>query len=172
MFALVSGEAVEKYPYTIRELRKDNPHTSFPRQPSSVLLAEFGVVEVQDTPRPEYDPITQDLTEGDPVLENGQWHRTWVVTDASHEEIERRQKALIPDSVTALQALLALDQAGLSGAYETWSQDPGRTFSQRAFIEKAQHWRRDDPTLAAAALDLGLSEEQLDQLFVAASQIN
>ena len=72
----------------------------------------------------------------------------------------------VPEAVPALEALLALDAAGLSDAYETWATDPARTFAERAFINKAQNWRRDDPTLQAAAEALELSSEQVDQLFI------
>ena len=48
--------------------------------------------------------------------------------------------------------------------------DPARTFAERVFINKALTWRRDDPTLQAAAEALELSSEQVDQLFIAADQ--
>lgn len=73
--------------------------------------------------------------------------------------------------VTALQGLLAIDHAGLSVEYTVWSNSPLRTFAQKAFINKAQTWRRDDPTLIAAAADIGLSEGQLDALFTLASNL-
>jgi hypothetical protein len=73
--------------------------------------------------------------------------------------------------VTALQGLLAIDHAGLSVEYTVWSNSPLRTFAQKAFINKAQTWRRDDPTLNAAATELGLSEGQLDALFTLASNL-
>ena len=76
----------------------------------------------------------------------------------------------VPEAVPALEALLALDAAGLSGAYEAWATDPARTFAERAFINKALTWRRDDPTLNAAGDALGLTEEQKDQLFITADQ--
>lgn len=74
----------------------------------------------------------------------------------------------VPQSIPTLSALLVLDSAGLADAYEAWATSPDRTFAQRAFISKATHWRRDDPTLLAAAAELGLSDEQVDGLFVAA----
>lgn len=88
------------------------------------------------------------------------------------EDFSEDQPALVvdqaPQVIDALQGLLALDHAGLSSAYEAWANDPSRTFAQRAFINKAVTWRRDDPTLNAAAIDLGLSGEQVDQLFLLA----
>lgn len=73
--------------------------------------------------------------------------------------------ATVPYSVTALQGLLAIDQSGLASAYETWANDPARTFAQKAFINKAQTWKRDDPTLIAAATALGLTSGQMDAMF-------
>lgn len=74
-------------------------------------------------------------------------------------------------SVTALQGLLALDHEGLSSYYEAWALAPERTFAQRAFINKAMTWRRDDPTLNTAATDLGLTTEQVDALFALATTL-
>lgn len=73
--------------------------------------------------------------------------------------------------VTALQGLLAIDHAGLSLEYTLWANSPLRTFAQKAFIDKAQVWKRDDPTLVAAATDLGISSDQLDALFMLASNL-
>lgn len=68
-------------------------------------------------------------------------------------------------SVTALQGLLAIDASGLADEYEAWANDPARTFAERAFINKAQEWRRDDATLAGAAGALGLTDAQVDAMF-------
>ena len=73
--------------------------------------------------------------------------------------------------VTALQGMLAIDQAGLADAYEAWANDPSRTFAEKAFITRAQTWQRDDPILAAAAEALGLDDAQVDALFEAAAQL-
>ena len=76
-----------------------------------------------------------------------------------------------PQVIAALQGLLAIDQAGLSASYDVWANDPSRTFAQKAFINKALTWKRDDPTLNAAALDLGLTSTQLDNLFALAATL-
>lgn len=72
----------------------------------------------------------------------------------------------IPQSITALQGLLAIDHFGLAAAYESWAQAPDRTFAQRAFINKAQTWARTDSTLLAAAESFGLTDTQVDAMFV------
>jgi len=75
----------------------------------------------------------------------------------------------IPQRVTALQGLLAIDEAGLSAAYQAWAQSPSREFAERAYIDKALHWNRTDPVLIAGATALGLTSAQLDALFVSAA---
>ncbi|MBC7861135.1 MAG: hypothetical protein H7Z39_20625 [Burkholderiaceae bacterium] len=83
---------------------------------------------------------------------HGDYERALVVVAVSH-------------SIEPLQGLLALDAAGLAGAYEQWASDPARTFAEKAFIERAQVWRRDDPLLQAAMASLGMTPAQGDDLF-------
>ena len=52
MYAKVSGTTVVQYPYTIGQLRKDNPNVSFPKNINSATLARFGVVGVLEGPQP------------------------------------------------------------------------------------------------------------------------
>lgn len=71
----------------------------------------------------------------------------------------------VPQEVTALQAMKALDAAGMSAAYEAWANAPERTFLERAFIQRAAHWLRSDPVLLSGATAIGISGAQLDDLF-------
>lgn len=67
--------------------------------------------------------------------------------------------------ISALQGLKAIDHFGLATQYDAWANDPARTFLERAFINKAQTWERDDATLTAAALALGISDAEIDAMF-------
>lgn len=78
---------------------------------------------------------------------------------------------VIPDSITPLQGLLVLDKFGMAATYEAWAADPARTFAERSFITRAQTWRRNDPTLLAAASAFNLTPEQLDTLFIEGAQL-
>ena len=77
----------------------------------------------------------------------------------------------VPPEVTPLQALLAIDQAGMSAAFDAWATDPARTFAEKSFINRAAVWRRDDPLMIAGATALGMSSAQLDQLFILAETL-
>ena len=89
MHILAPNQTIEKYPYTIGELRKDNPNTSFPKRPSDDLLVGWDVYSVVDSNSPAYDH-TKNITEGTPVLVNGVWTQVWDVTDATPEEVSQR----------------------------------------------------------------------------------
>lgn len=77
----------------------------------------------------------------------------------------------VPDAVEPMQGLLAIAAFGMAAAYEDWVDSPDRTFSERAFINRARTWRRDAPILQYAATALGLTSEQLDALFIKAATL-
>lgn len=91
MHALIFDGAVQKYPYSIGNLRKDNPQTSFPRRPSDAALEEWGVYVVARVDRPEIDELTQDAKEMTPVFVNGTWTQVWEVVPASPEDVVQRK---------------------------------------------------------------------------------
>jgi hypothetical protein len=111
MHALIEDNAVKQYPYSISQLLRDNPQTSFPKNPSDALLAEYNVYPVKPTERPEFDPMAQRLEEGTPVRQKArnpdgtfkpddpatpeneawEWVQTWQVTPLTEEEIAQLQ---------------------------------------------------------------------------------
>jgi hypothetical protein len=91
MYILAINGTAETYPYSIGQLRKDNPQVSFPKNPTDTLLASYNVYPVTRTERPAYDPITQNLTEGTPTSDAGVWTQIWAVTEATPEEVEQRK---------------------------------------------------------------------------------
>ena len=71
-------DAGTEYPYTIEQLRQDNPNTSFPTRLNADVLEQFNVYEVVLTSPPQYDYVSHKLSEGIPVRqkarnEDGTW---------------------------------------------------------------------------------------------------
>jgi hypothetical protein len=106
MYALIQDNTVQTYPYWIAQLRKDHPNTSFPKNPNEELLAEYGVVRVYPTDRPEVDH-TQNVNEGNPSQIDGKWVQMWVISDATAEEIEQRTETQAQTVRAQRDALLA-----------------------------------------------------------------
>ncbi len=79
-----------------------------------------------------------------------------------------------PTVVTRAQGKAALIQAGLWDdvlAYVDAITDPTQQALARVALDDTTEWRRDSPFLATAAAALGLTDQQLDDLFVAAAAI-
>jgi len=89
------------------------------------------------------------------------------------EEIEAHRKSMVPESVTMRQCRIALLDAGLLDAVQSSIATMPGTDGERARIdwEYAQEVRRDWPLIAYMAGDLGLTDEQVDGLFMAAAAI-
>jgi hypothetical protein len=95
MYALIEDGAVKQYPYTVAQLRRANPHTSFPVNPSPDALAGFGVLVVFNSTPPEYDTMTQALEEETPVFDDEaeHWSQVWRVRDLTEDELQQRTDA-------------------------------------------------------------------------------
>lgn len=52
---------VEQFPYTLGDLRRDNPQTSFPKKIGDAILASYGIFHVMPDAQPEYDNLVQTL---------------------------------------------------------------------------------------------------------------
>ncbi len=69
----------------------------------------------------------------------------------------------VPESISPRQARLALLAAGLLDAAEAAVNQAGPV--AKIYWEYAVEWRRDEPVLIQLAAALGLTPEQLDDLF-------
>lgn len=80
----------------------------------------------------------------------------------------------VPQQVTNAQGAAALIQAGLWGDvldYVDAMTDPTEKALAEVALHRTTHWTRTSPFLNAAATALGMSSEDLDNLFIQASEI-
>jgi hypothetical protein len=125
MYVLAPNQTAETFPYSIGDLRRDNPNTSFPRNPSDALLADWNVFPVIEQSPPEYNPSNQNLNQLNPTLVDGEWLQTWQITPASAEEITerlQRKEAEVRQQRNALLSACDWTQLPDSPAdHETWA---------------------------------------------------
>ena len=93
MWVKASNQIVEKFPYTIRDLKKDNPNVSFPRNPKIDSVAEFGVQQVHEAPMVEVGENQVAHRKEKPDYEGNKWVLNWVVYDKSQEQIDNEIKS-------------------------------------------------------------------------------
>lgn len=79
--------------------------------------------------------------------------------------------APVPESVSILRAQLALDAAGLLDDVEAYMADPSAPKAHKIFWAKIDLLWRDSDVLATVAGHLGLTSEQIDDLFRAAAAL-
>lgn len=85
--------------YSIGQLRRDNPNTSFPKQPSDALLAERDVYPYTVDPQPTYDSLTHRAAGAFVQDAQGAWSQSWSVeqlpqADAEHNVRNKRDSLL------------------------------------------------------------------------------
>jgi hypothetical protein len=78
-------------PYSIGQLRRDNPQVSFPQDPSNATLAAYGMYPLKPTSPPTFDPTTQRVEEGQPALQSGEWVQVWSTLALTAAEVAQAQ---------------------------------------------------------------------------------
>jgi hypothetical protein len=89
MYVKITNGTVDTYPYSVGQLRRDNPNTSFPKQVPDAILAEYGVYPVTLLASPDIDGRTQRVTqEAQPTLVGGNWTIGWTTSSKTAEEVQ------------------------------------------------------------------------------------
>ena len=87
MYVKITSGSVDQYPYTIGQLRRDNPNVSFPKQISTRILQKYGVHEVTVDAIPSYNEKTQSVEQNvAPTLIDDSWVLGWAVSEKTSEE--------------------------------------------------------------------------------------
>jgi len=61
MYVKVTNGQPTQFPYTVGQLRRDNPRTSFPKVIPEELLRNYGVHPVEEGKKPEHDPLVHNV---------------------------------------------------------------------------------------------------------------
>ena len=100
MFVKITNGVVEKYPFTVEELRREHPTTSFPAPFTREVLELYGLFAVDIKPAP---PVDRDVTElrlkEKPHWSEGRWVLDWDVHQKPLEEASAAIRALRDDKL-------------------------------------------------------------------------
>lgn len=161
------------YPVTFEQLRAQYPQTMFP-QDFAGDFAHFASVSMDDYPA--YDAATHKVVALAPVLTDGEWRQAWYVVALNQQEIDDARRAGIPTSCTPAQGLIALyalqsiTEEDIATAIAA-IPDPVQRYSAQIGYTRATTWERTSATMQALAALLGLSESELDALFIYAGGV-
>jgi hypothetical protein len=88
---LTADGSVDRYPYTLTDLRRANPGTSFPKKISDETAAEFNCFPVTPATQPA-DDYTVNLSRT-AIKQGDYWVEEWISTPATPEQITERTEA-------------------------------------------------------------------------------
>jgi hypothetical protein len=87
-YAKIVNSKVDKYPYTISDLRSDYPNDSIEEWFSDAMAFKYNVFPVHEVARPV--DYTKNYEEGEPTFQVSKWVQTWVESEASESQIANR----------------------------------------------------------------------------------
>ena len=149
---------------------KSTNGTSYPANfPKSEIPGLLPVQIVAQPVTTQYQTATQTGVE----FVGGHWRQVWTVTDWTQAQIDAYKKSLVPKSVTMRQARLSLMQAGLlptvNAAIAAMTGAAGD--AARIEWEYSQEVQRSRGLVMSLGTSLGMTDAQLDNLFIAAAAI-
>ena len=108
MLVKITNGNVDTYPYSVGQLRRDNPNTSFPKRIPDDMLADWGIYTVVYTDVPSFDDRTQKVErEATPSLVAGAWTVGWTTSDKTAEEVQEYDDTQAASVRSERDALLA-----------------------------------------------------------------
>ena len=108
MYVKITSGSVDTFPYSVGQLRRDNPQTSFPRQVSDEMLAAYDVYSVTVDAQPSYDDRTQTLTQNAaPTGSGSTWTLGWETTAKTAEETQEYDDNVAASNRVKRSGLLA-----------------------------------------------------------------
>ena len=121
---------VERYPYTLTDLRFDTPNTSFPTEINEETATFFNLVLVNPTAPPEENYAVN--LERTAILQGSEWVEKWVETPATDEQIEERTAVHTNDARQRRNQLLVESD---------WTQLPDAPINANAWASYRQELR-------------------------------
>jgi hypothetical protein len=91
MYVKLTNGKINRFPYTIENLRRDNKTVSFPKNISDSVLADYGVYRVKESDIPNVDSKTHRHMQ-DIKLVDGEWTVVWEVIELDLQQAENNVK--------------------------------------------------------------------------------
>ena len=115
---------IDKYPYSIAQLKSDNPDTSFPREITDATLQSYKVYPVITEARPDTSSDKKVEKDDTPTYSDGVWSVGWTVKNKTDNEVsaDESNKRRERDELLKATDHHALTDRTLSEEMETYRQ--------------------------------------------------
>jgi len=157
MAYILIADGSPTYPYSVDQLRADNPDTSFSAVIPDERLADWGVFPVAQIAAPEVE-AGETAEEGAPALVDGVWTMSWIVRDRTPEELVAAKAAKL--AAVKAQRDMAIDAGVDVAGVGRFDSDPlsraningavtGAMLAQGAGQPFAVNWKMQDNSIIA-----------------------
>lgn len=120
------------FPYTLTDLRRDNPSTSFPTDITNETLASFNVYPVTASPAPEFDSKTHSVKQGVQSVD-GTWTQVWHLQELPEQQASVNVRAYRNRLLADCDWTQLSDAPGNTEAWATYRQVLRDISSQAGF---------------------------------------
>ena len=108
MYVKITNGTVDTYPYSVGQLRRDNPQTSFPKTIPTEMLESYGVLPVTFADMPSINDRTQKAEQASsPSLVDGAWTIGWTTSSKTAEETQAWDDSMASSNRGKRDGLLA-----------------------------------------------------------------
>ena len=129
MYVKITNGTVDTYPYSVGQLRRDNPQTSFPKTIPTEMLESYGVLPVTFADMPSINDRTQKAEQASaPSLVDGAWTIGWTTSSKTAEETQAWDDSMASsnrgkrDGLLAETDWMALSDVTMSAEMTTYRQ--------------------------------------------------
>ena len=140
MHVKITSGAVDTYPYSVGQLRRDNPNTSFPKQIPDDMLASYSLMPVTFADMPSINERTQNVAQDAvPSLVDGAWTLGWTTSSKTAEETQAWDDGVASSNRSKRNGLLAatdyfaLTDVTMGAAMTTYRQNLRDITAQEGF---------------------------------------
>lgn len=170
MHALIDNGAVVTFPYSLAQMKQDNPRTSFPPGLTfPVTVAGGAVHEVTREDRPSIEGHQVAVMDA-PVLDGDTWTVGWTVRDKTAEELTAERAGLMVTKIALKRACqMQTDWKGggtdlwtiATGVIATLTADQQEDWSLATVIERVNS----DFVAMAQSPAIGATDAEIDAVF-------
>ena len=121
MYVKLTNNQPSKFPYTLADLRRDNPDTSFPADVTNETLASFDIYPVTATPAPEFDSKTHRVRQSVESID-GAWTQVWHLQELPEQQASANVRAERNRRLADCDWTQLSDAPGDTGAWATYRQ--------------------------------------------------
>lgn len=126
-------------PYSISQLKADNPNVSFRKGYPDVQINPYGAYRVQPVTKPE-PTATHRAVEGSPVFNVSVWEQSWDMVAFNADELEAIQDSADAQLIRAdsqVKALILASPSGIENYIDTNVTDMGSAKEVLKILAKA-----------------------------------